>query len=80
MLHHINADVRTPWAMNENVSLAKSLKLTSSLSADVRVEAFNVFNRVLWGTPVTNFSSNTFGQITSQGITRARCSLGSSLW
>ena len=75
----VNADVRTPWAMNENVSLAKSLKLTSSLSADVRVEAFNLFNRVLWGTPVTNFSSNAFGQITSQGNNPRQMQLGLKL-
>ncbi len=76
----VNPDVRTPWVMNENVSLAKSLKLTSSLSADIRVEAFNVFNRVLWGNPVTNFSSNTFGQITSQGNNARQMQLGLKLY
>lgn len=75
-----NPDVRTPTVMNENVSLAKSLKLSSSLSADIRVEAFNVFNRVLWGTPVTNFSSNTFGQITSQGNNARQMQLGLKLY
>jgi hypothetical protein len=67
-------------AMNENVSLAKSVKLSASLSADIRVEAFNIFNRVLWGTPVTNFSSNTFGQITTQGNNARQMQLGLKLY
>jgi hypothetical protein len=66
--------------MNENVILAKSLKLSASLSADIRVEAFNIFNRVIWGTPVTNFSSNTFGQITTQGNNARQMQLGLKLY
>src|SRR6185295_4373294 len=50
----INPDVRRPWNLNENVSLAKSIKASNSLDMDIRVEAFNVFNRVVWGAPNTD--------------------------
>jgi hypothetical protein len=76
----INGDVRRPWDLNENVSIAKSVKLSSSLSMDLRLEAFNIFNRVIWGTPVTNFSSNTFGVVSSQNNTPRRMQLGLKLY
>ncbi len=62
----INPDVRRFWNLTENVSLAKSIKLTQTLDMDIRAEAFNIFNRVIWGAPDTNFSSSTFGVISSQ--------------
>jgi len=34
--------------------------------AELRLEAFNVFNHFNWGDPVTNFNSSTFGRITTQ--------------
>jgi hypothetical protein len=34
--------------------------------AELRFEAFNVFNHFNWGDPVTNFNSSTFGKITTQ--------------
>ena len=33
---------------------------------DIRIEAFNLFNRVIWGAPNTDFSSNNFGLINAQ--------------
>ena len=62
----INPDVRRFWNLTENLSLAKSIKLTQTLDMDFRAEAFNIFNRVVWGPPDTNFSSSTFGVISSQ--------------
>lgn len=76
----INGDVRRPWDMNENVSIAKSLKVSNSLSMDVRLEAFNILNRVVWGAPVTNFSSNTFGVVSSQNNTPRQMQLGLKLY
>jgi hypothetical protein len=76
----VNADVRRPWDLNENISIAKSVTLSNSLSMDVRLEAFNMFNRVVWGAPVTNFSSNTFGVISSQNNTPRQIQLGLKLY
>jgi hypothetical protein len=59
-----NADVRLPWSLSENISVAKTIG-AGPLNVDVRIEAFNLFNRVRWGNPNTNFSNNNFGRITS---------------
>jgi hypothetical protein len=75
-----NEAVRRFWSKNENISLAKTIKATHSLRMDIRVEAFNLFNRVIWGGPVTNFSSTTFGQITSQANSARQMQLGLKLY
>ncbi len=75
-----NPDVRRPWNLNENVSLAKSIKTSSSLDVDVRVEAFNLFNRVVWNAPNTDFSSNNFGLVTSQLNAPRQMQLGLKLY
>ena len=72
--------MRRPWNLNENVSLAKSIKASSSLDMDIRVEAFNVFNRVVWGAPNTDFSSNNFGLITSLANSPRQMQLGLKLY
>ena len=59
-----NPDVRSDWSLNENISVAKTFT-ASRISFDVRIEAFNLFNRVEWGAPNSNFSNNAFGQVTS---------------
>lgn len=59
-----NGSVRRPWNLSENISLAKTISMTSSLRLDVRMEAFNVFDRKIWGEPNTDFNSTNFGLIT----------------
>jgi hypothetical protein len=83
-----NPDVRSFWNLSENLSLAKSTKLSKQVNMDIRLEAFNIFNRVIFaapGTPTatggtaagTDFSnSNTFGVITSQANSPRRMQLG----
>jgi hypothetical protein len=75
----MNGDVRRPWNLNENISIAKTFK-ASPFSFDVRLEAFNLLNRVVWGPPVTNFSSNTFGQISSQANAPRQMQIGLKLY
>ena len=41
--------------------------ISSQLRLDVRMEVFNLFNRVVWGAPNTDFNSTNFGLINSQG-------------
>jgi carboxypeptidase family protein len=76
----INPDVRRPWNLTENLSVAKSIKASKSLDMDIRVEAFNVFNRVVWGRPNTDFSSNNFGLITTQANSPRQMQLGLKLY
>jgi hypothetical protein len=64
-------EARRDWNLNENISIAKTFATGSRVSFDVRIEAFNMFNRVIWGAPNSNFSSAQFGQVTStQGTPR----------
>jgi hypothetical protein len=53
--------------LNENVSVSKTFPIRESLRLDFRVEAFNVFNRVRFGTGPTTLQSNNFGRLTSNG-------------
>ena len=46
-----NSTVRVFPTLNENVSLAKTFRVTERMRVDFRAEAFNVFNRVVFGGP-----------------------------
>ena len=50
---------------NENISLNRQFRLTEKLHLDLRMEAFNLFNRVRFGTGSTTVQSSTFGKLTS---------------
>ncbi len=90
-----NPDVRGFRNLSENLSLAKSTKLTKQVSLDIRLEAFNIFNRVIFAAPGTptapgsptatapgaDFSSsNAFGVITSLANAPRRMQLGAKLY
>jgi hypothetical protein len=53
--------------LNENLSLAKTFPIKEKVRFDLRVETFNVFNRVRFGTGSTQLQSTTFGKLTSNG-------------
>jgi hypothetical protein len=55
------ANLRQPTAWQFDMSLNKSLIFTESVRFQFRVEAFNVLNTPLFGSPDTNPTSNTFG-------------------
>ncbi|MEZ5354700.1 MAG: carboxypeptidase regulatory-like domain-containing protein [Bryobacteraceae bacterium] len=61
-----NPKLRTFPLFNENLSLAKTFSLTERFRLDFRWEAFNLFNRVRFGTGNTNLNSNAFGVVTNQ--------------
>lgn len=65
-LTRYNPKARFDSNLTENLSLAKSFKFTESVKIDFRAEAFNVFNRTVFGGPNTNIQSLNFGQVTSQ--------------
>jgi hypothetical protein len=75
-----NPNVRTFPAFNENISLAKSFPMTESVRLDFRVEAFNLFNRVQFGTGSTNLNSNNFGIVTDQANEPRRMQIGIKLY
>jgi hypothetical protein len=57
--------VRGPRFMQADIGLTKSFPVTDRIAVAFRAEAFNVFNRAQFGDPNGNFSSPSFGQITS---------------
>jgi hypothetical protein len=75
-----NADVRRPWNLTENISIGKSVGLSGQMRLDVRVEAFNLFNRIVWNAPNTDFSSTSFGLVTSQFNAPRQLQLGLKLY
>jgi hypothetical protein len=75
-----NSDVRRPWNLTENVSVAKTITVSTRMRVDVRAEAFNLFNRVVWGAPVTDFNNANFGSITSLGNSPRQMQFGLRLY
>ena len=72
--------------INENISLAKTITVTTRMRVDFRAEAFNVFNRIVWGAPTTSpaggtdFNSANFGLINSLGNSPRQMQFGLKLY
>jgi hypothetical protein len=62
-------NLRSQYANNTDLSLFKQFVPKENLRVQFRAEAFNVFNRVQFGSPETNVTSTSFGVITSQANT-----------
>lgn len=62
-----NPKVRQFPNFNENVSVTRTFPIHESVRAEFRAEAFNVFNRVRFGTGSTQLQSQSFGKLTSSG-------------
>jgi hypothetical protein len=58
--------VRRDTYRNLDFSLFKAFTISEQIRFQLRLEAFNVFNTVVFGTPDTSASSTQFGRITSQ--------------
>lgn len=50
---------------NENLSLNRKIRITEKVNLDFRMEGYNIFNRVRFGTGSTTLQSATFGKLTS---------------
>lgn len=55
--------VRGPGMINTDLSFIKRVPIGGSRALELRVEGFNIFNRVNLGVPVTDLSSSSFGRI-----------------
>lgn len=62
---------RGPGYADVSLSLSKKFEVTPKVSAEVRLDAFNAFNRVNLSDPVTDLSNSNFGKSTSQLNPRA---------
>jgi hypothetical protein len=64
-----DAQLRGPGIANFDFSIFKNTSITEKIGVEFRAEAFNLFNRVQFGTPnlaQTTAANNLFGQITTQ--------------
>ena len=59
-----------PGLINFATSLAKTFRLRERLAFQFRMDVYNTLNHVNWGAPNGNWSSTTFGNITSAGSMR----------
>lgn len=57
--------VRGPGMINTDLSFIKRVPLGGNKALELRIEGFNIFNRVNLGVPVTDLSSSSFGRIQS---------------
>lgn len=72
--------VRTPAYFNEDFSVFKNLRFTETLSLQIRGEAYNVLNRVVFGGLANNINNpSTFGILGSQANTPRLIQLGVKL-
>jgi hypothetical protein len=58
--------LRLPGVANWDLALFKETHVTEHVAFELRVESFNLFNRVQFAGPVTSVGSSTAGQISAQ--------------
>ncbi|MEZ5398051.1 MAG: carboxypeptidase regulatory-like domain-containing protein [Bryobacteraceae bacterium] len=75
-----NPKLRTFGERTENISLAKTFRVTEGIRLDLRGEAFNLFNRTIFSTGSTNLNAGTFGVVTSQANTPRQMQVGLKLY
>jgi hypothetical protein len=74
-----NPKMRSPWGLNENFTLSKTVDFSERLKFTLRFEAFNIFNRVRWGGPDSTYTSANFGVIRSQSNDPRRMQFGAKV-
>ena len=63
--------IRGMASRNLDLSLTRLVRVGGTRTVEVRVDAFNAFNWLLWGQPALSFNNlATFGQITTAGSPR----------
>src|SRR5579883_109777 len=63
----LNPKVRLFPGLNENLSLTRAFPIKETRRIEFRAEAFNVFNRVRFGTGSTQLQNQSFGVLTGAG-------------
>jgi hypothetical protein len=54
-----------PGLLNTDFGLSKNIRVTEGTEFQIRAEFFNIFNHTQFNNPIGNFSSSTFGEVTS---------------
>jgi len=63
----LNYNFRGFASYNEDMALVKNFRIKERFRCEIRWEAFNALNRVVWGGPATNVSAANFGKVSGQG-------------
>ncbi|MBK7928847.1 MAG: TonB-dependent receptor [Bryobacterales bacterium] len=71
-----NPKVRSFPNLNENISVAKTFRVSEIIRIDLRGEAFNLFNRTVFGTGSTSLDAATLGQVVNQTNTPRQMQVG----
>ena len=62
--------LRNPWSLNESIDLAKNFKVTNRVTFRFQADAFNIFNRTVFGGISTNVANlGNFGEVGGQANT-----------
>ncbi len=75
-----NPKLRSFWGLSENISLAKTFRITERFHADLRGEAFNIPNRTIFGTGSANLNAGNFGQVTNQANDARQLQMGLKIY
>ena len=67
---------QTPGIANYDMSLFKNTHITERLAAQLRVEAFNIFNHTQFGVPNMTWGTPNFGKISSTQVDARRLQIG----
>jgi hypothetical protein len=57
--------IKGPKFWKADLAVSRLFSFTTTQNLEIRLEAFNLFNRFNWGNPTTSFASATFGRIQS---------------
>ena len=57
-----------PGAFFADMTLTKSVQLRRAYRLEARIEAYNVFNAIVWDKPDVNISSANFGKVTRKRV------------
>ena len=55
-----------PWSLNESLSLSKAIPIREAMNLKLQADAFNLFNRTIFGCVGTSITSTNFGQVGCQ--------------
>jgi hypothetical protein len=73
-------NLRGPGFANEDLSLSKNTRIAERFNLELRLEAFDSFNRAIFGTPGSNISNpSQFGVISSQANSPRTCQIAMRL-
>jgi hypothetical protein len=63
--NHVRNSIQGPGAWKTDLAVSRLFSWAAGQQAEIRIEAFNLFNTFNWGLPTLSLSSGNFGRIQS---------------